>query len=466
MEFAKIKILIVDDEAPIREVLKSSLMDFGYQVVTANDGDSGLRAIAEHKPDLVFQDIWMPGELDGLAVLNKAQAMYPDVDFVMISGHGTIETAVKATKLGAYDFIEKPLSMDKITIVIQNVLHLRQEREEKNQLLNKLRRSIALFGESATIVETKQLIARLAPTHNTVLITGDPGVGKTLVAQNIHFMSPRASKSFLEVHCASIPEELQDAELFGIEKGAMPGVDKPRKGKIEAAVGGTIYLEEISSLNQLTQAKLVRFLKDRVFTRFGSSEALSSDVRLVVSSSVNLEKEVAAGRFSQELFELLSVLLIAVAPLRERSTDIPVLVSHFSDIISREGGYIKKTFSDHAVKRMGSHVWPGNVRELKNFVERIYILTPGDFVDVHDLHFAGLFDQEFSGETKSSAADLEMRNFREARAQFEKEYLVKKIAEYNGNISRTAEAIGLERSYLHRKIKAYGIASDAKDSGE
>lgn len=460
MDASKVKILIVDDEAPIREVLKSSLMDFGYQISTANDGESGLKAISEFKPDLVFQDIWMPGELDGLDVLGRAQAQFPGTDFVMISGHGTIETAVKATKLGAFDFIEKPLSMDKIIIVIQNVLHLRQEREEKLQLLNKLRRSIALYGESASIMEIKQLIARLAPTNSTVLIQGEQGVGKTLVAQNIHFMSPRASQNFLEVHCGSIPDELQDSEFFGIEKGAMPGVDKTRKGKLEAASGGTIYIEEIANMNQLVQSKLVRFLKERTFMRFGGREQLMSDVRMIVSSSVPLAKEVAAGRFSQDLFELLNVFTIQMSPLRDRSNDIPVLVSHFSDMISREGGYFKKTFSEQATKRLSGHNWPGNIRELKNFVERIYILTPGDFVDVHDLHFAGLYDEGSASDVRSESEQIQMKNFRDARAQFEKEYLVRKIAEYGGNISRTAEAIGLERSYLHRKIKSYGIVSE------
>lgn len=454
----KTKIMIIDDESAIRDVLGASLQDEGFTVSYAQDGESGLSAIQQFQPDIVFLDIWMPGKYDGIEVLNLARKDFPLLEFVMISGHGTIETAVKATKLGAWDFIEKPLSMDKITIVISNILQYQSEKEEKQLLLNKLRKSIAMIGEAPAIVSTKQIIARVAPTQSWVLITGENGVGKKLVAQNIHYMSPRASRPFVDLNCNGVAEDLLEAEIFGIEKGAMPGVDRSRKGKIDLAHGGTFYISEISEMNQAVQAKLLRYLQEKKFTRMGGSEFLESDTRVVASSTKDLEVEVREGRFREDLYHRLNVIPFRIPPMRERSEDIRVLISYFSDHFARESGYQKKGFSEKALQAMVDYAWPGNVRELKNFIERVYILTPGDFIDVHDLRFAGLVDPN---EEKGMDIDA-MSTFREARAEFEKEYLLRKINENNGNISRTAEVIGLERSYLHRKIKSYGI--DTKDN--
>lgn len=448
------KILIIDDEAPIRDVLSANLVDDGFQLHTAFDGDSGLKALREFQPDICFLDIWMPGRMDGIEVLTTARKEFPSVEFVMISGHGTIETAVKATKLGAWDFIEKPLSMDKISIVITNILQFQQEKEEKNLLLNKLRRSIALVGESASMMATKQLIAKVAPTHSWLLMTGAHGVGKKLAAQNIHYMSPRASRPFVDLNCSVLPEELMEAELFGIEKGAMPGVDRVKKGKVELAAGGTLYLSEVTELSLSAQNSLLNLLQAKVITRVGGNEKLSMEVCVIASSSKNVEKEVDEGRFNKELWHRLSAIPFHISSLADRSEDIPALISFFSDHVARESGVQKKAFSDKAVQTMIQHNWPGNVRELKNFIERVYILTPSEFVDVHDLYFAGLgIESNGSG----SVPGLNLNTFREARAVFEKEYLVSKINENNGNISKTAEVIGLERSYLHRKIKSYGI---------
>lgn len=451
------KILIIDDEAPIRDVLSASLRDEGYQVSLAHDGESGLQAIRDVQPDVVFLDIWMPGKYDGIEVLTMARREFPHVEFIMISGHGTIETAVKSTKLGAWDFIEKPLSMDKILISISNILSFQQQKEEKALLLNKLRKSIALIGEAPSIVSTKQIIARVAPTNSWVLIQGEAGTGKKLVAENIHYMSSRASRPFVEVNCGGVPEDLLDAEIFGIEKGAMPGVDKVKKGKLDLAFGGTLFIAEIGEMDLATQGKLLSFLDSKKFNRVGGSESIEADVRVIAASSKELEAEVKAGRFREDLYYRLNVIPFRLPALREHPEDVAVLVSYFSDNMSRESGYPKKVFSEQGVAKMMAYAWPGNVRELKNFVERVYILTPGDFVDVHDLRFAGLIDK-----ADGTGGDLQdLSTFREARSQFEKEYLLKKIAENNGNISRTAEVIGLERSYLHRKIKAYGI--DTKD---
>jgi len=446
------KILIVDDEAPIRDVMSASLKDEGFEVRTAEDGDRGMTALRDFQPDICFLDIWMPGSMDGVAVLTKAREMFPATEFVMISGHGTIETAVRATKLGAWDFIEKPLSMDKITIVIQNIRQYMQEREEKSALLNKLRKSIALIGEAPSVVQIKQLISRVAPTPSWVLIGGEPGTGKELAALNIHYMSPRASRPFVDVNCAAVPEDLIEGEIFGIEKGAMPGVEKTKKGKLDLAQGGTLFVEELSELNENAQAKLLRYLQEKSYQRIGGSEPISNDVRVIAASSKDLEKEVREKRFRQDLYDRLNVVPFRLPPLRERTEDLPVLVSHFSDQTSRETGMPKKVFSEQAMDAMRAYGWPGNVHELKNFVERVYILTPGEYVDLHDVRFAGLID----GSAPAADHDL-LGTFREARARFERDYLIQKIQENGGNISKTAETIGLERSYLHRKIKAYGI---------
>ncbi|MFP5518456.1 MAG: sigma-54-dependent transcriptional regulator [Bdellovibrionia bacterium] len=456
------KILIIDDEAPIRDVLAANLSDDGFKVFTAHDGQSGLQALKDFQPEICFLDIWMPGDMDGIEVLTAARKLFPQVEFVMISGHGTIETAVKATKLGAWDFIEKPLSMDKISIVISNIISYQAQKEEKTLLLNKLRRSIALIGEAPTVIQTKQLLARVAPTQSSLLITGEKGVGKKLAAQNIHYMSARASRPFVDLNCASVPEELLEAEIFGIEKGAMPGVDRLKKGKLDLASGGTLYLSEITAMPLHVQIRLFNYLDEKKYLRIGGSEKVENDVRVIASSTANVEAEVSAGRFRPELYAKLNAMPFRVPALRERLEDIPVLVSYFSDAVAREAGIFKKNFSEKAIEKMIQYPWPGNVRELKNFLERVYILTPSEFIDVHDLRFAGLVDAK---DMEGAAADF-LSTFREARAQFEKEYLLKKIAENNGNISKTAEVIGLERSYLHRKMKTYGIESKDVKSGE
>ncbi|MEK6773282.1 MAG: sigma-54 dependent transcriptional regulator [Bdellovibrionota bacterium] len=446
------KILIIDDESAIRDVMAASLRDEGYHAQVAHDGESGLAQLREFQPQIVFLDIWMPGHMDGIEVLNRARQEFPQIEFVMISGHGTIETAVKATKLGAWDFIEKPLSMEKIFIVISNILSFLQEKNEKSALLNKLRKSIALIGETSSIVQIKQLISRVAPTQSWVLITGENGSGKELCAQNIHYMSPRASRPFVDINCEAIAEDLLEAELFGIEKGALPGVDKTRKGKIELAEGGTLYIEEITEMNAQVQQKLLRFLQEKKFTRTGGKELIEADVRIIASTPRNVENAVKENKLREDLYHRMNVSPFQVPNLKERKEDIPTLISYFGDMFSRDSGEIKKVFSEKAIHDLKQYGWPGNIRELKNFVERVYILTPGEFVDVHDLRFAGL------GEGPESSYDVnEISSFRDARAKFEKDYLVKKIQENSGNISRTAEMIGLERSYLHRKIKAYGI---------
>jgi two-component system nitrogen regulation response regulator NtrX len=448
----KTKILVIDDERPIVEALAASLKDDGFVVDTAFSGRQGLEKIREFAPEIVLQDIWMPGDLDGLQVLEEAKkGGYPECQFIIMSGHGTIETAVRAVKNGAWDFVEKPLSMDKITILISNILNFKREQNEKNALLNRLRKNIALIGESPLMVSLKQMIARVATSNAWVLVTGENGTGKELVAQNIHYLSHRAGRPLVEVNCAAIPRDLIEAELFGYEKGAFTGADRAKKGKFEFASGGTLFLDEIGDMSLEAQAKILRILQERQFYRLGGEAPIECDVRVVAATNKNLEDEIKAGRFREDLFYRLNVVPLRVAPLRQRKEDISLLAEYFGDQCLRNNGYKRKVFSEAAITRMQNYPWPGNVRELRNFIERVYILTPGDYVDVHDLKFAGLTDAEEMG------GEGGVMTFREARSRFEKEFLVKKIEENEGNISKTAENIGLERSYLHRKIKSYGI---------
>lgn len=445
------RILIIDDENAICTVLSASLRDEGYHVETAKDGLSGIQAIGEFKPDVVLLDIWMPGELDGLEVLKRARDQFPGSQYIIMSGHGTIETAVRATKLGAWDFVEKPLSIDKILIIIKNILSYETEKNEKGLLLNRLRKNIAIIGESKGIVILKDMIARVAPSDSWILIGGENGTGKELVAQNIHYLSRRAGRPLVEVNCAAIPRDLVESELFGYEKGAFTGAEVARKGKFDLANGGTLFLDEIADMSLDAQAKILRILQERSFHRVGGNETIEADVRVVAATNKNLEEEIREGRFREDLYYRLNVIPFMVPPLRERREDIPGLVLHFGDQIAAQGGHRRKVFSEKALDKMQAYTWPGNVRELRNFIERLYILTPGDFVEVHDLGFAGMIDRA------ENLDGSEVNTFREARARFEKEFLLKRISENKGNISKTAESIGLERSYLHRKIKSYGI---------
>lgn len=445
------KILVIDDEAAIREVLSASLQDEGFNVATAHDGESGLKIFSEFAPDVVLLDVWMPGNFDGLEVLQKIHQQASHAEVVIMSGHGTIETAVKATKLGAWDFVEKPLSMDKISILISNILSMQEERKEKGTLLNRLRKNIAIVGDSEPITTLKQMIARVAPTDSWVLITGENGTGKELVAQNLHYLSARAGKPFIEVNCAAIPKDLFESELFGYEKGAFTGAIKAKKGKFDLAHQGTIFLDEIGDMSLDAQAKVLRILQEKSFQRVGGEQNIEVDVRVIAATNKDLKEEIKQGRFREDLFYRLNVIPFHVPPLRVRADDIPSLVQHFGAQFAKSGGYRSKVISEDAYERLKRYPWPGNVRELRNFIERLYILIPGDFIDSHDLKAAGL-----SSDFSMGLSEDEL-NFREARANFEREYLLQKISENNGNISKTAELIGLERSYLHRKIKSYGI---------
>lgn len=437
----KHKVLVVDDEKSICEVLAAELLDEGYEVEVAHNGEKALRAIEAFLPDVVLLDIWMPGKLDGIEVLQTARAKFPNPEFIIMSGHGTIETAVKATKLGAWDFVEKPLSSDRIFILIKNILSFQQERNEKRALLNKLRKNFAIFGHSQPIQDLKKNIAKIAHTSESCMIQGEMGVGKSLVAQNIHYLSERASQPFVEINCKLVPQDLVDMQIFGFDKKPLIGVDETQKGKLDLVEGGTLYLKEISYLNKDSIAKIAKLIETKTFQRVGSSDTIHSNVRFIASTTQDLDPKVMA---------LFSGTPLAVPALKNRKEDIPVLVQHFSDVYANESGTRTKNVTDDALDTLTTYGWPGNVRELKNFIERVYILVEKEDVDSKDLADSGLIIDSDQGAITAS-------NLKIARAIFEKQYILKKLEENRGNVSKTAEMIGLERSHLHRKMKTYGI---------
>lgn len=451
-------ILIIDDEAPIREVLAASLKDEGFSVETAHDGVSGLAAIENLRPQVVLLDIWMPGKLDGIDVLSQARRQYPMVEFIIMSGHATIETAVKATKLGAWDFIEKPLSMERVLILLTNILAFQTERGEKNILLNRLRQNIAMVGESPSMKQIKQMIARVAATESWLLIRGESGTGRELVVQNIHYLSSRASKPFVEFSCSSIPNSLIESEFFGYEKGAFTGAVSSKKGRIDLAFGGTLYIKDIDMLPMNSQIKLLKLLQEQKFERVGGQDLVASNIRVIASTSRDMEAEVRAGRFREDLYHRLNVVPLQVPNLKDRTEDISSLALHFSEYFAREGGYRSKSFASESLDLLKTHTWPGNVRELKNFIERLYILTAANTIEPEHLAMAGLQVGLIDDDDESMTSP----SFKAARALFERDYISRKLKENQGNVSKTAENIGLERSHLHRKIKAYGIEVDAE----
>ena len=437
----KHKVLVVDDEKPICEVLTAELLDEGYEVEVANNGEKALKAIETFDPDVVLLDIWMPGKIDGIEVLQTARAKFPNPEFIMMSGHGTIETAVKATKLGAWDFVEKPLSSDRIFILIKNILSFQQERSEKRALLNKLRKNFAIFGHSQPIQDLKKNIAKIAQSDGPCLIQGQMGVGKTLVAQNIHYLSERASQPFVEINCKLVPQDLVDMQIFGFDKKPLIGVDETQKGKLDLVQGGTLYLKEISYLNKDSFAKIAKLIETKTFQRVGNQQTIQTDVRIVASSTQELDPKVAS---------MFTSVAMSVPALKDRKEDIPVLIQHFSDFYANESGTRTKNMTDDALETLTSYPWPGNVRELKNFIERVYILVDKEEIESKDLAESGLIVDPDQGAITAS-------NLKIARSIFEKQYILKKLDENNGNVSKTAEMIGLERSHLHRKMKTYGI---------
>jgi two-component system nitrogen regulation response regulator NtrX len=444
-------ILVVDDEPAIQTTLRGVLEDEGYRVTTAGAGEDAVRLVADEVPDLVFLDIWMPG-MDGLDTLAELRRARPEAPVIMISGHATIETAVKATRLGAYDFIEKPLSLEKVLVTVTRALeHGRLERENTN-LKARLEERTQIIGEGEAIRALREAIATAAPTSGRVLIHGENGSGKELVARAIHALSGRRDGPFVEVNCAAIPDELIESELFGHERGAFTGAIARRRGKFETADGGTLFLDEIGDMSLRTQAKVLRALEEQVIERVGGREPIKVDVRVIAASNRDLESLIAQSVFRDDLFYRLAVIPIEVPPLRARRDDIPRLVDHFIAVFSAENGKRVKTVSGEALAYFLAYDWPGNVRELRNMVERLVIMTPGEVIGADDL------PSPLRPKEAPPVGAEGQRSLKEARDGFERAYILAELRAHDWNMTRTAERLGIERSHLYRKIKAYGIA--------
>ncbi|OLD39578.1 MAG: Fis family transcriptional regulator [Candidatus Rokubacteria bacterium 13_1_40CM_2_68_8] len=451
-------ILIVDDEPAIRSTLRDVLEDEGYRVSAVGSGADALRFFADELPELTFLDIWMD-RLDGLETLAEIKRARPEAVVVIISGHGTIETAVKATRLGAYDFVEKPLSLEKILLTVSRGLeHARLERENA-ALRASLEQRTEIIGESAGIRALRDQIATAAPTNGRVLINGENGSGKELVARAIHVHSARRERSFVEVNCAAIPEELIESELFGHEKGAFTGALTRRRGKFELADGGTLFLDEIGDMSLKTQAKVLRSLEEQAFERVGGKDTIRVDVRVIAASNRDLAALIRDGRFREDLYYRLNVIPIEVPALRTRKDDIPALVSHFIAQFCAENGKRAKTLSREALGYFLTYDWPGNVREVRNMVERLVIMAPGDVIDADDLP-APLRPKEAA----LPASEARERSLKDARDNFERAYILTELRTNDWNVTRTAERLGIERSHLYRKLKAYNINPPKRDA--
>ncbi len=449
------QILIVDDEPAILDTLSGILQDEGYEVSSAKDGQEALKLVrAEPAPDLVLLDIWMP-DLDGIETLRRALQTNPRLLVVMMSGHGSIESAVKAIKLGAYDYIEKPLSLEKITILIKHALHERNLEQENRSLKEQATRRVKMVGESVVMNELRHQIAMAGPVPSRVLISGENGTGKELVARAIHLQSPRAEQPFIEVNCAAIPETLIESELFGHERGSFTGASSTRRGQFELADGGTLFLDEVGDMSLATQAKVLRVLQEQRFQRVGGTKPIKVDVRVIAASNKNLMEEIRKGAFREDLYFRLAVLQIDAPPLRERREDIPLLVEHFMQTNMEEQGLRPRTFTPEALEVLARHDWPGNVRELRNLVERVVIMARGAEIQAADV--APLVRQSGEIRPPEVPSAFDYASLRDARAAFEREYIGRKLREHGWNVSKTADDLKVERSHLHRKIKLLNI---------
>lgn len=443
-------ICLIDDEPAILNTLSSILEDEGYQVLVAKSGLEALKIVRSEVPDLVILDIWMP-EMDGLETLKRLRTQFPNILVVMMSGHGSIETAVKSTKLGAYDYLEKPLDLEKVTILVRNALHQRKLEEENLNLRIQVERRFELVGSSPAMERLRELIAMAAPANSRVLIAGANGTGKELVARAIHLQSPRHNRSFVEINCAAIPETLIESELFGHEKGAFSGASSMKRGKFELADGGTLFLDEIGDMSLATQAKVLRALQEQQFTRVGGTKLINVQVRVIAASNKDLSEEIGKGTFREDLYYRLNVLPIVVPTLKERRDDIPELAQHFLRLHSEEQGMKPKEFSPQGMEALQRHDWPGNIRELRNLIERLLIMVPKAVIDAADVEMF-LQGRAPSG-VPSLAVGTNYDSLREARNAFEREIISLKLRENNWNVSKTADELKIERSHLHRKIK-------------
>ncbi len=455
-------ILIVDDEPGVRTSLTGVLEDEGYAVEAVSSGEACLDRLTRGPVDLIVLDVWLPG-LDGLATLAKLRERQVDAQVVLISGHGNIESAVRAIKMGAFDFVEKPLSLEKTVLVIRNALRQRRLEAENRALRARVDRTQTMVGESYAMRQLREQVAMAAPTNGRVLIYGENGTGKELVARTVHALSKRRNGAFVEVNCAAIPEELIESELFGHVRGAFTGAVADRRGKFEAADGGTIFLDEIGDMSLKTQAKVLRVLQEQTVDAVGGKSTIKVDVRVLAATNKDLQAEIRAGHFREDLYFRLNVIPIFVPPLRDRRDDIPLLADHFMAELAREYGRRAKSFEPAARSLLQSYAWPGNVRELRNVIERLIIMVPGDAISADDL---GFLDPAGFSRAPSAEPPVGRVTLHEARDRFERDLILRTLAEQQGNMSRTAEVLGVERSNLYRKMKAFGIAPSRRAEEE
>jgi two-component system nitrogen regulation response regulator NtrX len=441
-------ILIVDDERGIRDTLRAVLEDEGLMADAVASGEECLKAFARRAYGCVLLDVWLPG-IDGMETLKRLRAEGVDAGVVMISGHGNIETAVRATKLGAFDFIEKPLSIEKIVLTVRNALRQRELERVNAQLIAELNEEYAMVGESVAMRALRKQIAVVAPTDGRVLIYGESGTGKELVARAMHSQSRRASAPFIEVNSAAIPEELIESELFGHVKGAFTGATGAKKGKFELADGATLFLDEVADMSAKVQAKVLRVLEEQRFEPVGSNTSVRVDVRVIAATNKRLDIEIEQGNFRADLFYRLNVIPFELPPLRERLEDVPLLVEHFNQKFSVAYGKKPKRFEPEAMEVLQNYSWPGNVRELRNTVERVVIMNSKIKVNVSDLPPVG-------GE-EPPAASFRFPSFKEATDAYHREFIQRKLSEADGNVSRAAELMGVDRSHLYRRMRALGI---------
>lgn len=446
-------LLIIDDEESIRDSLSGILGDEGFNTLTAASAEKGLEVLEQEDVELVLLDIWMPG-MDGMEALEIIIERY-SLPVIMISGHGTIETAVQATRKGAFDFIEKPLSYDKTLLSINKGLHVARLERDNKILRDRTQSRSTLTGNSPLILHLREQIKRVAPTDASVLIRGGHGTGKELVAQTIHFLSDRHKRPMVEVNCAAIPEELIESELFGHEKGSFTGATEQRQGKFDQASGGTLFLDEIGDMSLKSQAKVLRILQEQKFERVGGSKTIHVDVRVLAATNKNLEEEIENDSFRADLYYRLNVVPLDVPSLCDRIEDIPLLVEDFLKQFYKKG-LGSREFSKDAIHLLQQHSWPGNVRELKNLVERLMIMSPDSIISEEDVT---LFLGSKNGNLPaiSPSGQYQQFNYKEAKKHFERDYITHKLRENNGNISQTAEQIGIERSHLHKKVKSLNI---------
>jgi two-component system nitrogen regulation response regulator NtrX len=451
-------ILIVDDEPGVRESLKGILDDEGYVVTAVESGEDALVALEGRRFDLLLLDVWLP-KMDGLETLSRVRTLDPDLPVVVISGHGSIDTAVRAVRMGAQDFVEKPLSLEKTLLVVKNALRQRRLESENRSLKAQVEHRYQMVGEGAAMAALRAQIAQAAPSHGRVLIFGENGTGKELVARNIHARSLRAPGPFVEVNCAAIPEDLIESELFGHVKGAFTGALAARKGKFELADGGTLFLDEIGDMTLKTQAKVLRALQEQKVEPVGGTSSVTVDVRVIAATNKNLEEELRKGAFRDDLFFRLNVIPFHVPPLRERREDIPALVRHFVAAIAEEYGKRPKEVSPRAIEVLSSLPWPGNVRELRNIVERVVIMTPREVIEAEDLPASLAVPAPAVPRVGGApeAPPVGFASLAAARDDFEKRYIWSKYLECGGNMSRTAEALQVERSNLYRKMKGFAL---------